>query len=87
VFPVMLVRAAHFHSSSCLGAAFTLVSYCSGVSSGSLRTNATTSQSRSSSWVTPQAGMPGHFHAVFDDPKLFGGRKIGFAPKLRRAWI
>ena len=34
------------------------VSYCSGVSSGSLRTNATTSQSSWSSCVTPQAGMP-----------------------------
>ena len=57
----MLVVAAHFHfciSSSCFGAFFTRVSYCSGVSSGSLRTNATTSQSSSSSWVMPQAGMP-----------------------------
>jgi hypothetical protein len=33
-------------------------SHIARVSSGSLRTKATTSQSSSSSWVTPQAGMP-----------------------------
>ena len=62
VFPVMLVAAVHFHFVDQL-LVFRSVFYqglilLPAVSSGSLRTNATTSQSRSSSWVTPQAGMP-----------------------------
>jgi hypothetical protein len=68
-------------SSSCLGAFFTIVSYCSGVSSGSLRTNA----------LILMGDTPGrharHFHAVFDDPELFGRSTIGLTPELRRAWI
>ena len=66
-------------SCSCFGAFFTRLSYCSGVSSGNLRTKATTSQSSSSSWVTPQAGIPvGHVERNAHTGALLSGL-IGIA--------
>jgi hypothetical protein len=76
------------HSNAGLRLLSCTVSYCSGVSAGSLRTNATTSQSSSSSWVTSQAGMPVIFTPCLTKQNCSAGvRSVSRRSSGARVWV